>query len=94
MLTKEQAREMKIFSKKVQMEICKMIAPLPAGHLGGALSISDTISVLYNKHLKHDPKNPKGEERDWLVMSTGHCGPVMYATLALSASSPWIGSRP
>ena len=92
MLTKEQAREMKVFSKKAQMEICKMIAPLPAGHLGGALSISDAISVLYNKHLKHDPKNPKWEERDWLVMSKGHCGPVMYATLALKGFFPmdWL----
>lgn len=88
MLTREQVREIKIFSKKVQMEICKMIAPLPAGHLGGSLSIADTISVLYNAHMKYDPKNPKWDGRDWLVMSKGHCGPAIYATLALKGFFP------
>lgn len=92
MLKKEDIKKIKIFSKKIQMEVCKMIAPLPAGHLGGSLSIADTLSVLYNKHLKHNPANPKWEERDWLIMSKGHCGPALYATLALKGFFPmeWL----
>lgn len=65
-----------------------MIAGLPAGHLGGSLSIADTLAVLYGGQLKHDPKNPKWEERDRLVMSKGHCGPALYATLALKGFIP------
>ena len=88
MLTKDEVREIRIFSKKVQMEVCKMIAPLPAGHLGGSLSIADALSVLYNRQMKFDPKNPKWDGRDWLVMSKGHCGPALYATLALKGFFP------
>lgn len=92
MLQNVEIKKIKSFSKRVQMEVCKMIAPLPAGHLGGSLSISDALAVLYNGHLKHDPSNPKWEERDWLVMSKGHCGPALYATLALRGFFPmdWL----
>lgn len=82
------AKEVKKFAVQVRMEVCKMIAGLSAGHLGGSLSIADTLAVLYNGKLRHDPKNPKWEDRDWLVMSKGHCGPALYATLALKGFFP------
>lgn len=88
MLSENEKREIKIFSKQTQMEVVKMIAGLPAGHLGGSLSICDLLSVLYNKHMKIDPKNPKWEERDWLVNSKGHSGPAVYAALALKGYFP------
>ena len=53
------------------------------GHVGGAMSIVEVLSVLYGKHMKIDPKNPKDPNRDWLVVSKGHAGPALYATLAL-----------
>ena len=45
MLNVEKIREMKIFSKRVQMEVVKMIAGLGIGHLGGSLSITDHLSI-------------------------------------------------
>ncbi|MDD2979723.1 MAG: transketolase [Hespellia sp.] len=88
MLDETQKKEIKRFSKKAQMEIVKMISHIPAGHIGGSLSITDLLSVLYNKQMKINPKNPKWEERDWLVLSKGHCGPALYATLALKGYFP------
>ena len=88
MLSHEKIREMKIFSKQVQMEICKMISSLGVGHLGGSLSITDLLSVLYCQQMKYDPKNPKWEGRDWVVLSKGHAGPALYATLALKGFMP------
>ena len=35
-----------------------------------------------------DPKNPRWEDRDWCVMSKGHAGPAMYATLGLKGFYP------
>ena len=35
-----------------------------------------------------DPKNPRWEDRDWFVLSKGHGGPVMYATLGLKGYYP------
>ena len=54
-----------------------------SGHPGGSLSIADILAVLYFKEMRIDPKNPRWEERDRLVLSKGHCSPALYATLAL-----------
>ena len=58
------------------------IASLGVGHVGGSLSIAEALSVLYSKHMSFDPKNPGMEGRDRLVLSKGHAGPALYATLA------------
>ena len=88
MLSAEKIREMKVFSKQVQMEVVKMIAGLGVGHLGGSLSITDLLSVLYCNQMRYEPKNPRWEGRDWLVLSKGHAGPALYATLALKGFFP------
>ena len=58
------------------------------GHVGGALSITDCLAALYGEIMKFDPKDPKWEGRDRLVMSKGHAGPALYATLALMGYFP------
>jgi len=60
----------------------KCIASLGSGHIGGSLSIVDLLTVLYYKEMNIDPLNPKMENRDRLVVSKGHAGPAVYATLA------------
>jgi transketolase len=87
-MNNETIRERKRFAKKIQMETIKMIASLGIGHIGGALSIADVLAVLYGGQLKHDPQNPKWEERDWLVCSKGHAGPGVYAALGLRGYFP------
>ena len=88
MLSKERVRDLKIFSKKIQIETIKMIASLGVGHLGGSLSIADALAVLYGAQMKYDPKNPKWEERDWFVCSKGHAGPAVYSALAMKGFFP------
>lgn len=88
MLSKEQTKEIKVFSKEIQIETVKMIANLGVGHLGGSLSIAYALAVLYGAQMKYDPKNPKWEERDWFVCSKGHAGPAVYAALALKGFFP------
>jgi len=53
-----------------------------SGHPGGSLSIADIMTVLYFCELNVDPKNPKMEDRDRVVLSKGHTAPALYATLA------------
>ena len=88
MLSKEKVKELKILAIKIRMETIRAMGTLGFGHLGGALSIADTIAVLYGGIMKIDPKNPKWEERDWLVSSKGHAGPAIYAALALKGFFP------
>lgn len=87
-MNSEKIKEIQRFSKKIQIETIKEIASLGVGHVGGALSICDLLAVLYGNQMKYDPKNPSWDERDWLVVSKGHAGPAVYATLALSGFIP------
>ena len=58
------------------------------GHIGGAMSMADALAVLYGGVMRIDPKNPKMEDRDRFVLSKGHAGPGLYATLALRGYFP------
>lgn len=59
-----------------------------SGHPGGSLSIADVLAYLYFKEMNVDPKNPKFEDRDRLVLSKGHCAPALYSALALKGYFP------
>jgi transketolase len=53
-----------------------------AGHLGGALSAADILTVLYFHTLRIDPKRPDWEDRDRFILSKGHSCLALYAVLA------------
>ena len=74
---------MKNFSRKIRLETIKMFKHRGFGHLGGSLSIVEVLSVLYSKVMKINPKDLNWKGRDYLVLSKGHAGPALYATLAL-----------
>lgn len=67
---------------EIRKSILTEIGTLGVGHLGGSLSIVELLVTLYNNHMNIDPKNPKKEGRDRLVVSKGHSGPAVYAVLA------------
>lgn len=73
--------QMKQIAKEIRLLTCECIASIGQGHIGGSLSIVDVLTVLYYKHMNVDPKNPQKEGRDRLVVSKGHAGPAVYATL-------------
>jgi transketolase len=64
------------------------IGKLGVGHIGGALSLCEVLSVLYFDSMKVDSNNSKLEDRDRFVLSKGHGGPALYATLALKGFIP------
>ncbi len=45
-------------------------------HIGGDLSITDVMTVLWQYQMQYDPKNPNNEERDRFVLSKGHASAV------------------
>lgn len=87
-MDKGKLKELKLFSKEIQMKTMETIGSLGVGHVGGSLSIADLLSVLYGKEMKYDSKNSRWEERDWLVVSKGHAGPAVYSALALKGFFP------
>jgi transketolase len=84
------------YLKKRALEIRKMtleeIGNFGSGHIGGALSMVDALAVLYFHRMRLDPARPRWEDRDWFVLSKGHSGPSLYATLALKGYFPvdWL----
>ncbi len=75
-------RELALKAAQVRLNILAAIHAAKSGHPGGSLSIAELITYLYNKEMKVDPKNPKWEDRDRLVLSKGHTAPALYAILA------------
>jgi transketolase len=78
----ELIEELKSKSRKLRMDILKMLAKAQSGHTGGSLSAIDILTVLYYHVMKHRPENPKWPERDRFVLSKGHGAPALYAVLA------------
>ena len=84
--------KIKRFSADIRIWTIRTIAEAGFGHIGGSASIADVLAVLYGGMMKIDPANPKWEERDWFVLSKGHCAPGLYAALALKGYVPmdWL----
>ncbi len=53
-----------------------------SGHIGGALSAMDILTILYHKYLNIDPSNPAKADRDRFVLSKGHIGVGFAPVLA------------
>ena len=85
---KKRMCELRVFAEEIRVTALKEFQALGFGHVGGAMSIVETLSVLYGQYMKVDPKNPRDPDRDWLVVSKGHAGPAVYATLALKGFFP------
>lgn len=69
-------------AEAIRETILDMLVQAGSGHTAGPLGMSDLFSALYFRVLKHDPKNPDWEERDYLVLSNGHTAPVRYSAMA------------
>ncbi|MBQ8881424.1 MAG: transketolase [Oscillospiraceae bacterium] len=84
--------KLKRFSADIRIWTIREIAEAGFGHIGGSASIADVLAVLYGGMMKIDPQNPKWEDRDWFVLSKGHCAPALYAALALKGFFPmdWL----
>ena len=78
----------KVLAAQIRLETLKVIHSRGFGHVGGSMDLADLMAVLYGEVMRFDPKNPRWEDRDWLVLSKGHAGPVAYATFGLMGFYP------
>ena len=84
--------EVRDFANEIAKTTIRMIAGIGKGHVGGSMDLAELIAVLYSEVLNIDPKNPDKADRDRVVMSKGHAGPVLYSVLALMGYYPmeWV----
>ena len=83
MLSKEEIKSLRIFAADIRIQCMEQFRAIGVGHVGGSMSICDLMACLYGKLMRVDPANPRWEQRDRIIVSKGHSGPAMYATLAL-----------
>ncbi len=55
-----------------------------SGHPGMPMGMADIAEVLWNDYLRHNPGNPRWENRDRFVLSNGHGSMLLYSVLYLS----------
>ena len=75
-------RKLEMEALKIRIGIMREMKARGFGHIGGCLSIADTLAVLYGAVMKVDVDDPDKPDRDKLVCSKGHAGPAVYAALA------------
>ncbi len=55
-----------------------------SGHSGMPMGMADVATVLFEKHLKFDPKAPHWPDRDRFILSAGHGSMLIYSLLYLT----------
>ncbi len=81
-------KDLQLMANLLRQDIITSLAEAKSGHTAGSLGMADIFAALYFNILKHDPKKPHWEGRDYLVLSNGHICPALYAALANAGYFP------
>lgn len=74
--------DLREIARRIRVHVVR-IAAVSDCHTGGSLSIAEVLAALYFHTMRVDPANPDWPERDYFVLSKGHCVPALDAALAL-----------
>ena len=84
----ERREKLRKIATEIRRNVVEMISRARAGHIGGDLSATDTLTTLFFAVLRIDPKAPTDPKRDRFILSKGHCAAALYSTLALRGFFP------
>ena len=84
-MQKSEIEKLKEACRENRENIIKMAYNAQSGHIGGSLSSTEIMTVLFHKCMKLAPKwfkDKNFETRDRFVLSKGHVSPIYYCNLA------------
>src|SRR5688572_31349433 len=55
-----------------------------SGHPGTPMALAPAAYVLWHRFLRHNPRNPRWDDRDRFVLSCGHASMLLYSLLHLT----------
>jgi transketolase len=55
-----------------------------SGHPGTPMALAPLAYVIFTRHLKHNPQDPKWADRDRFILSAGHASMLLYSMLYLT----------
>lgn len=61
-----------------------MVQAANSGHPGAPMGAAAMAYTLWDRHLRHSPKNPGWHNRDRFVLSMGHAAALLYSLLYLT----------
>ncbi len=73
---------LKKIANRIRYDVLQEVFYGKSGHIGGAFSCAEILTVLYFNEMNIDPTKPQDALRDRFVLSKGHASAAMYATLA------------
>ncbi len=85
MLNNAEIDELKKLANENRQNVIKMVYNAQSGHIGGALSSADILTVLYHKCMKTVPgwkDNKDFSNRDRFVLSKGHVSALLFSVLS------------
>lgn len=74
--------ELELKSWDLRRYVVDIIMAGGGGHIGGDMSVLNTLLVLYKNHLRITPETTTDPNRDRFVLSKGHSVEALYAVLA------------
>ena len=75
-------KELAALAYALRQKTVDVIVGAKAGHIGGDMSVMDTLVMLYFKHMNISPENQNDPDRDKFVLSKGHSVESYYTVLA------------
>lgn len=83
-MEQQRLMELKQRARQIRRDVIDMTlhAGSEGGHLGGSLSLTEILTVLYFDIMQLIPSDPLAVTRDRLILSKGHGAMTMYAALA------------
>ncbi len=79
---------LKALSFELRKNVVRMIKEGKGGHIGGDMSVMDTLVTLYFRQMNISPDNMDDPDRDRFVLSKGHSVEAYYAVLAAKGFFP------
>ncbi|HSU16386.1 transketolase [Longimicrobium sp.] len=55
-----------------------------SGHPGTPMALAPLAYVIWTRHLRHNPRDPKWIDRDRFILSAGHASMLLYSMLYLT----------
>ena len=87
-ISESKIEELELKANEARELLIEMLVAAGSGHTAGPLGMADIFTAMYFHVLKHDPKNPSWDERDWLILSNGHITPIRYVSMAMAGYFP------
>ena len=75
-------KELAALAYELRKKTVDVIVGAKAGHIGGDMSVMDTLVMLYFKHMNISPENQDDPNRDKFVLSKGHSVESYYTVLS------------